>query len=36
VPEGPFVLMLRLYLPGPSVLDGTYEYPPIERVAAGG
>lgn len=31
VPEGPFVLMLRLYLPGPAILDGAYEYPPIER-----
>jgi hypothetical protein len=34
VPAGPFVLMLRLYLPGPEVLDGTYEYPRIERLAA--
>jgi hypothetical protein len=32
VPAGPFVLMLRLYLPGPSILDGTYDLPPIERV----
>lgn len=29
VPDGPFVLMLRLYLPGEPVLDGTYEYPPV-------
>lgn len=32
VPNGPFVLMLRLYLPGPRVLDGTYPWPPIERL----
>jgi hypothetical protein len=30
VPEGPFVLMLRLYLPTDEVLDGTYTYPDIE------
>ena len=35
VPAGRFVLMLRLYLPGPAVLDGSYEYPPIERLPAG-
>ena len=34
VPDGRFVLMLRLYLPRDSVLDGSYEYPPIERVPA--
>ncbi|HEX6420511.1 MAG TPA: DUF1214 domain-containing protein [Acidimicrobiales bacterium] len=33
VPIGPFVLMLRLYLPGPEVLAGTYRYPPVERIA---
>ena len=32
VPDGPFVLMLRLYLPGPAVVDGTYEYPDVVRV----
>ena len=32
VPAGRFVLMLRLYLPGRPVLDGEYDYPPIERV----
>ena len=32
VPDGPFVLMLRLYLPGPPVLDGDYDYPAVERV----
>jgi len=31
VPDGPFVLMLRLYLPGPSILAGDYPYPPIQR-----
>jgi hypothetical protein len=30
IPEGPFVLMMRLYLPGESVIDGTYELPPVE------
>jgi hypothetical protein len=33
VPDGPFVLMLRLYLPRPPVLDGEYAYPLIERLA---
>jgi hypothetical protein len=32
VPEGPFVLMLRLYLPGEAVVDGTYDYPPVEPI----
>jgi hypothetical protein len=32
VPDGRFVLMLRLYLPGDAVLTGGYEYPPIERI----
>jgi hypothetical protein len=32
VPSGPFVLMLRLYLPQDEVLDGTYEYPAVEPV----
>jgi hypothetical protein len=31
-PGGRFVLMLRLYLPRDEILDGTYEYPPIERL----
>jgi hypothetical protein len=30
VPDGPFVLMLRLYLPGSPVLAGSYDYPPVE------
>jgi hypothetical protein len=33
VPEGDFVLILRLYLPSPSALDGSYQYPGIEPVA---
>lgn len=32
VPNGPFVLMLRLYLPGEAIVDGSYDYPPVERV----
>jgi hypothetical protein len=32
-PEGPFVLMFRLYLPRPEVLAGDYRYPPVERIA---
>lgn len=35
VPDGPFVLMLRLYLPRSPVLAGSYEYPPVRLVAAG-
>jgi hypothetical protein len=31
VPAGRFVLMLRLYLPGRTVLDGDYTYPPVRR-----
>jgi hypothetical protein len=30
-PDGPFYLMLRLYLPGPDALNGTWNPPPIER-----
>lgn len=30
VPDGPFVPMLRLYLPGAAVLDGSWTPPPIE------
>jgi hypothetical protein len=36
VPEGPFVLMLRLYLPGAAVVDGTYAYPSIDPVTSVG
>ena len=32
VPDGPFVLMLRLYLPGAAVVDGTYDYPPVDPI----
>ena len=31
-PAGRFKLMLRAYLPGPSILDGSYEVPPVVRV----
>ena len=30
-PEGPFHLMMRLYVPGPEVLDGSWVPPPVER-----
>lgn len=36
IPEGRFVLMLRLYLPRQEILDGDYAYPPIERLATAG
>lgn len=29
VPDGRFNLIMRLYLPGEPILDGTYEYPPV-------
>ncbi len=29
-PAGDYRLIMRLYLPGPAVLDGTYRYPPVE------
>lgn len=31
-PEGPFMAVMRLYEPRPSVLDGAYRLPPIESV----
>jgi hypothetical protein len=31
-PSGPFRLVLRLYLPGPAILNGTYRYPPVTVV----
>ena len=31
-PAGPFRPILRLYEPGPEILEGLYEVPPIERV----
>jgi hypothetical protein len=34
-PAGPFYLMMRLYLPGPSALDGSWGPPPIHRVDRG-
>jgi hypothetical protein len=33
-PTGPFYLILRLYIPGTSVLSGTWEPPPIVEVPA--
>lgn len=32
-PAGKFKLTLRAYLPGASILDGTYRVPPVERVS---
>ncbi len=32
-PPGAFKLMLRAYLPGRAILDGTYHLPPVKRVA---
>lgn len=32
-PDGPFYCVLRVYLPGPSVLDGTWKRPPMQPVA---
>lgn len=31
-PSGNFILWLRVYLPGPAVLDGTYKVPPVAAV----
>jgi hypothetical protein len=31
-PAGRFKLMLRAYLPGVAIVNGTYEVPPVERV----
>jgi hypothetical protein len=31
-PEGPFYLMMRLYVPRPEVLDGSWVPPPVERL----
>ncbi len=31
-PAGNFKLMLRAYLPGAAILDGTYRVPPVKRV----
>lgn len=32
-PDGPFYCVLRVYLPGEAVLDGTWKKPPMEPVA---
>jgi hypothetical protein len=31
-PEGPFYVVMRLYLPKPEVLDGTWKEPPMVRI----
>ncbi len=31
-PSGPFLLWLRVYLPGQAILDGTYQVPPVAEV----
>lgn len=31
-PDGPFIAVLRLYLPGPDALDGDWNAPPLEAV----
>ncbi|MFZ4584060.1 MAG: DUF1254 domain-containing protein [Acidimicrobiia bacterium] len=31
-PAGPFTLLARIYLPKPTVLDGSYRLPPVRRV----
>jgi hypothetical protein len=33
-PPGRFKLMLRAYLPGPAIIDGSYEVPAIEEVSS--
>jgi hypothetical protein len=30
-PNGPFLMVMRLYWPKPEVLDGTWKQPPLER-----
>ena len=32
-PAGPFQLSLRMYLPEPAILNGTYRLPPLQRVS---
>jgi hypothetical protein len=31
-PDGPFYLILRLYMPGREALDGTWKQPPLKRI----
>jgi hypothetical protein len=31
-PDGPFYLMMRIYLPKPEVLSGTWKQPPLHRI----
>lgn len=35
-PNGPFYLILRIYLPLPEALDGSWQHPPIKRVTGAG
>jgi hypothetical protein len=32
-PDGPFYLILRMYMPAPEVLDGTWTRPPLQTNA---
>lgn len=31
-PDGPFTLLLRMYIPDDSVVKGQYQIPPVEKV----
>jgi hypothetical protein len=31
-PDGEFYMVLRMYQPGPEVLNGTYQIPPVRKV----
>ncbi|GAB4373478.1 MAG: hypothetical protein Kow00121_16810 [Elainellaceae cyanobacterium] len=31
-PDGTFYLMMRIYLPKPEVLNGTWKQPPLQRI----
>ena len=31
-PKGDFYMILRMYLPGPKVLNGTYQIPQVQKV----
>ncbi len=33
IPAGRFKLMFRAYLPGPAIVDGSYEVPPVVEVS---
>ncbi|MBK6511960.1 MAG: DUF1214 domain-containing protein [Haliea sp.] len=34
VGEGPFMMVVRIYEPGPGVFDGSYRLPPLQRLPA--